>query len=694
MRTLISAKKLNGLVITPANAVLANENSERIALSLNASIMQLGFIMSESLLNAVKSLSEEDAIELYNDLISVLKNLKGADVKYKPLYPNFPGQVMDMDQSELYLNALAHYWSLGTWRPEDLELTREFAYEQTEFITLDLKTEEDFNRVFTRLVGSNASISDEDKAIIEWFIDKHDTQNYPEEIPFKENLCLIVGKLLQKGEDITDCIKTSTDVLRVITYLSGGDISLANNTKFVSLPRSARKKVIQTLERVINEDDVNRHKNKWGKLFHNLHVGEYKTKAPKVFEIAQKIRENKNLETFNSKLEAALEAKDAETILNLLKKRPGDFARRLDHILRLHTRSRTKTVETFLSVADRVSTRVLMQLLGHFNARKGSAAIEKRVVFPKGNAGKARIIRDELPAFGEGTVRKLTKGIEDVLISKFSTGESLGKVYIDKALKECPIPMQQRSASSGLFTVAKGTRLPISNKETLRLFIYWVGRDIDLSAALYDENLDFKTQVSYTQLKDAKYQACHSGDITSAPRGAAEFIDITIDKAVEFGARYLVMNVFVYSGPNFNEHSACYAGWMTRNEPNKNDKFDAKTVEQKIDLTAASRYAIPVVFDLAERKGIWCDLITKSTGNLGGNNLESNRATTKDLLEAIISLHNKPTLHQLFKLHAKARGAKIVKSKKDADVVFTIKPDGDKTITPYDIDLINSEYLA
>jgi len=691
MKTIISVKKLNGIVVNPQD-----EGNEQIALSLNASLMQLGYIMSEDLLNAVKSLSEDAAEALYNELIPVLKEMKGADKKYVPLYPNFPQQVMEMEDAELYRNAILHYWSNGTWKPNYEALPKQFAYEETTFKTLELKAEEDFNKVFTRLVGSNASISDEDRTIVEWFIDKHDTQEYPTEIPFKENLCLIVGKLLEKNQDITGCIKTATDVLRVITYLSDGDVSLAQNTKFRSLPRSARKLFVSTLENVINEDDINRHKNKWGKLFHSLHVGEYKTKAPKVFEIAQKIRENKSLETFNSKVENALDNGNATEILDLLSNRPGEFARRLDHILRLHERSRTKTIETFLSVANKVSTRVLFQLLGHFNARKGSSAIDKRVVFPKGSVAKAIILRNELPAFGNATVNKLVKGIEKVLVTKFSEGEDLGKVYLDPKLKSCPLPLQQRNASSGLFTVARGTRMNLGTKDTVRMFIHWIGQDVDLSASFHKEDFTMVDQVSYTRLRGNKVQAVHGGDITRAPSpaGAAEFVDFSIKDALEKGVRYVVMHVYSFSDISYCEMESCYAGWMMKSKPNANEIYDAKTVNQKIDLSSESKVALPVVFDLETREAVWCDLAhNERSGSIGPINLESNKATTTDLLEAMLSLENKPTLHQLFRLHAEARGTEFVDKAEDADTVFSWEVAEGK-ITPYDIDVINSEYLA
>ena len=58
MKKYISVSKLKGIVVASGNS----ENKE-MALSLNALMMQAGFIMSESLLNIVSSMAEDDIEE-------------------------------------------------------------------------------------------------------------------------------------------------------------------------------------------------------------------------------------------------------------------------------------------------------------------------------------------------------------------------------------------------------------------------------------------------------------------------------------------------------------------------------------------------------------------------------------------------------------------------------------------------------
>lgn len=688
-KTLISIKKLHALVVNHSNDTENPDDLLPIILSFNAEMMRLGFIMSKDLFQGLKLTNKPFVINLYNEVLPILKLLKGDDVKYHPMYPNFPQQVMEMDYLELYLNAVCHYWSFGEWKPFYQKLLRQIAFEQSKFIEIGICSEKDFVSFFTTLISSNASLSEEDKEMVNWYLDNYDNLFFGE-IPFKETLCIVASKLLDKGH-FYSFITNATDILRVMTYLSNGDLSLAENTKFKSLPKAKRKLLVSALELVINEDDIARHKNKWTKAFHNLHVGDYKKSCPKVFKIASKIRNGENLNTFNSKVEQTLSGKlalDKNDFYHLLSTRPGDFARRLDHVLRSSGKDDiSEIINKFKSIVDKVSTRVLLQVQAHFNSR--CLGDFDRVAFPKGRMGKAVILTSYLLKIEYQNISDILVIIENSLIERFKQLSPLNRVWIDPNLNFCPIPMQQRSVSTGLFQVARGTHLPMGNKNTLRFFIYWVGDDIDLSATLHDNQFKLIEQISYTHLKSSKYQACHSGDITRAPNGAAEFIDITIDKALECGARYLVMNVYVFRGPNFSEHKTCYAGWMTKDQPDKGEIFDPKLVEQKIDLRSEAKNVIPIVFDLQNRQGIWCDLIApRNKFSFRPNNVENNRASIEQVLRSIVNLQNKPNLYQLFEMHAKARGV-ITENKENADTVFSISGG----ITPFDVNIINSKYL-
>jgi len=669
------------------------------ALTFQAELMRLGYIMSEDLLSAVSTLSDTNFKALYQETLPILRNQVGDDVLWEPMYPNFPRQVLEMDLLELYLNAIAHYWTCGTWKPLYEKEVRLPEFEFTEFKELTLAGDDDKAAIFAEILRANASVAPADMKILEQLMVELDEKTLlealPEEIPFKETLCWFVGACLKNkwnGLGMLAC-KTPTDILRVATALAGGDVSLAENTRFKSLSRPLRRAFMQRLEAVIGgrSDDIFRHRGKWVRLAHSLHAGDYAEIAPKACKVIRDARSSKvKPVTFNSKLELAFEGNDRMEARDLMVSRPGVFARHLDHAIRKF--GPRGIVTPFLGVAEEVDTRVLLQLYGHFNAR--TKPVTKRAVFPKSARGKSRLLTQTLPALRKETVEGLRSGIDDVLTQRFCERDMLGETaYIDPAMKDCPIPLSLRSASDGLITVARGTKLPIGDKDTLRMFIYWKGQDIDLSG--YFTNADFTThdEVAYYNLRTGGKSAfaVHSGDIVNAPNGASEFIDVNIAQALAKGHRYLVMTVYVYSGPNFCEHDVCYAGWMSREHPGSNEIYDPKTVEQKVDLTAASRNAMPVIFDLKERKAIWMDLATndRGAGMHRPNNLRTNSVSLRDSVEMAMNLQNKPTLYDLFMMHVQARCDFITTDREEADITFAW--DGD--VKPTDTTTILSEYL-
>lgn len=688
MKNLIALKKRSAVVSVDGFSRNASTHARTLVYTLQANVMSLGFMLDETVLDYLASKNDNYIRDFSQDLVCNLRSIKGADVVYRPMYPNFPRQVMEASDVDLFVNAIFHYLTYGRWVPDYAPLPRQFAFEDVNFRKISLITESDFQDIFTQLVTTNDSLSTEDREFIKWFLDTYPDLKYPTGVTYKEVACILAGHSLMHNAHLPmHLVQTATDVMRVATFLSDGDTSLTLDTKYKSFPRRIRRTLVKALEQVITEEDIARHASKWVRLAHALHVGDY---SKSVYDIIKKVRENETLTTFNSRVEAYIREGDMEELIDLLSTRPGVFARRLDEVIRLARRTgrvpQTVVVESFLSVVGEVSTRVLLQLLGHFNQRGKKSA--QRVAFPKGNMQKA-VVFDALKPLSRRITLLLCNGISDELVNRFSVQESLGNVFIDPLLSESPIPTQQRSASSGLVSVARGTRLPLTDKNTLRFFIYWKGRDIDLSATLHDENFNMVDHVSYTKLRSQQYEACHSGDITFAPNGACEFIDITLDKLKDSGVRYIAMNVFVYSGPMFAEHEVCYAGWMTRDYPDRNEVFDPKTVEQKIDLRSESYNSIPVIFDVMERKAIWADLVTKSRYHYWGNNVHSNQATIEQVMSAVVDNSNKVSLFDLFGLHAKARG-QLVFDPREADTVFSLH-DG---ITPFDINTIQSEFIS
>ena len=319
--------------------------------------------------------------------------------------------------------------------------------------------------MFTRLVGSNGSLSESDKAIVLWFVDNQREGIplfLPPTIPQKENLTFLVGSLL-KHEIPTYLIpylKTATDVLRVAVVMSGGDVSLATPGKFRRFKRTERRFLLDAMEAIpAVTEDMLRRPEVWKRLGRELRPGDYASRYPKTLKAFDVIRNNEAFETFNGKVEAGLIRQDVATVTDLLKTRPGDFARRFDHLLRTSGEQTDVALKGFMDVAHKVSTPVLLQVHAHFKNR--DRVTDHRAFFPKGSVAKVQVIDETLPPLptlklaGEEDLDKyIARFVRDTLVKRFKSLPSLGKVYVDEALRTQNVPFAQRSASKTLRTIS------------------------------------------------------------------------------------------------------------------------------------------------------------------------------------------------------------------------------------------------
>jgi hypothetical protein len=242
----------------------------------------------------------------------------------------------------------------------------------------------------------------------------------------------------------------------------------------------------------------------------------------------------------------------------------------------------------------------------------------------------------------------------------------------------------------------RGSRLPLPPGGTLRFFLWCkegdidgqpTGRvDIDLSAVLFGDAFDYREHISWTSLRSAKFRGAHSGDITSAPEGACEFIDLELDSVLAHGGRYLVASAMSYTGQTFARLPECFMGWMMRASPASGEIFEPRTVVERVDLAADQRIAIPAVFDLVTREVIWTDI--GYAHPIGITMVETTRTSQTQLARAMVALR-RTTLQRLFTLHAEARGT-LVPTETEADTVFGIE----RGTTPFDHEVIIARYLA
>lgn len=724
----ILLRRKNKVILGIGTAKVAND---RCITTIMKNIEELGYTFSREVFDVLRTYSVNELTEFYLELKAALMKLKGANVVYMPMYADFPKGVMDAHFSELYINAMVHYWSDGILYPKNHRKRvndRLPLFDETKVKVLQLGSEADVRQIFDNICTSRTSISRTDREDIAYLFET-ENMKLPDNIPHKENAAYISALYLQKNplarvSGLRKYIKTATDVLRLVTAMSDGDVSLAENTRYKSFTRRQRRMIMELLSGCPNiEGDMLRYKERWIRIGERIHPSEfdcsrYTLEYDRAINAFDKLRNNRKIETFAGKVEFDLAYGEYESALAELVKRPGELARRLDQLLR--ETYKEPVIRSFASVAEKVSTPVLLQVREHFLHRAEQADV--RVFFPKGSLAKCHSERNNLPDIDEKYCQEVIRICENALVKIYGQREPMGKVYLSEDYRNYVVPFSQRSASKAMKTIVRGSRLPMdSQTNAVRAFIWWTnmdkcdfesydsGRiDIDLSAAIFDENWNYIEHVSYTNLKSAKYKACHSGDIVNGGPvdgdGVSEFLDVDVDSVVRCGARYVVYQVYSFTCQTYADMPHAMFGWMERADVDSGEIYEPKTVEQKLDLTADSMVCIPVIFDCVKREFIWCDMNMSLSGihaNIGGNNLESNLSGVAAVCYSMVNV-KKPDLYDLIALNVMGRGV-LVDNREDADIVFdtelylnndTVENERDKmVITPYDTELFMSEYL-
>ncbi|VTX85599.1 Uncharacterised protein [Actinomyces naeslundii] len=590
----------------------------------------LGYRLSDPAREALTS--PEQAWALVNAAACLSSGSPSAE--YRPFYPDFPIQVRSASEAALLVNAALHYLGdvigvriLPDYRPSPRE---PLPGDDGALTELGLARAQDLERIVADLAAQATPFSTQDHADLTALRD-FGPRRAPH-VAVKENLAVLTVTF--PDLDFSASYRTVTDVLRLAVAMAGGDVSLAEPCRFPSFSRAQRRRLLGLLDAVgqvqdsrDSAEEMARRCERWKRLARHLRPGDYARRFPRAAALLHQVASGDAEAGFTSRLEEALARRDVEGALHLLTTRPGVFARRLNQLLRLcaDDAARERVVAEFARVVPEVSLPVLVRLWEYFSS-PGPDALPWRVVAIKAATGTKTTLIPSTRRPGPADAA-VVRAVEEVLRQR----RRLGRIAVDQGLYGgYTAPVGLRSASPGMRTAGRGTRLPLPEGETIRFFLHWrdlpeappeapgpaepaatadrdTRVDLDLSAFFVSEDFARTEQIAYYNLRSTA--AVHSGDLTSAPDGAAEFIDVTLAEALRQGWRYVVMTVHSFSHHRLSEVPECWAGAMARGaDPQSGEVFEASTVMQRLDLVSPTFNATPFVIDLAERRLIWWDL--------------------------------------------------------------------------------------
>ena len=627
---------------------------------LDSALMSVGFKLSGELLAALSGLHPVIVKERAIWIMATVRAIVGDHVRHNVYFKDFPENVPDTFEfwSELISSALLDPRVAGTISLQlsfgyvnllDLPKYGHYLHSYEEMVAAHEKfmplakdritilhkgrsLPEEALALYRSLAESAVPLNESDRQLLADLAEVCVSDPQPNRIPVRENKAVINRVRMAAGKNLL--VDTVTDVLRLAAALSGGDVTLQEGTKFKSFSRPERRALLVALDAVVGGSaaklqDVGQHAEVWKRLGERLHPYEHKqySESLRVFAVA---RGKEKAPGIAARAEVAFGRGRLTKAASILSEQPGMLFRSVDRIVRsAGAKDWPGVLREIKDNAEGVSTRVLLSLREHLENR-----LEKDAARVFANSkGRAWVMPD--------TRKPLTKAATKPLLALLDKeiSERLGKMghlVVDGAVLGLALPLSDKNKPRGFGIMPRGSIVPVSG-QLLRFFVYWKQRDertdYDLSILFLDENFLDNGQVSWTNLRGDS--AKHSGDITEAPAGASEFIDIDLGSA---DCRYIVPQVNVYSGEAFGEIEESFFGFMSREEKQRGLPFEPRTVRMKSDLSGKGKVALPLVFCKA-RDGSWSakwmHLYLKGMPNC--NRIEANRASTALLIRMIVS---------------------------------------------------------
>jgi len=157
----------------------------------------------------------------------------------------------------------------------------------------------------------------------------------------------------------------------------------------------------------------------------------------------------------------------------------------------------------------------------------------------------------------------------------------------------------------------RGDIIQVNKDNKYIIFIYWKNGesrvDLDTSFVGYGQNFEFTDQVcSYYQLNGFRNTVFHSGDITDAPNGAAEFITFNLKelKNANPDVYSIIAITQSFNNISYEKMKDAIVGIGYYDDNNKGDGPDGCVVLSACRLTGKSTTNISAILHLSHEEGV------------------------------------------------------------------------------------------
>ena len=705
----IALRHFNGIYI----AKNTNNNiNETLSIEEFATLIKkfegYGYIFSKELAIAISKEERNVIIDKLKAVIKVIEDFK-SDKNYTVFYKNFPDEVINMSEVDLYINQILHYW-IG-YLPSSNENIIKEDVEPSKLVKsreLNLIDDEMIEKLFIDLLSSNVTLSEQyldDVCVLTNNKSIKELEKYMEYIQMKETLTTVSSYILKKEGVLIGNFKTATDILRLIAKISGDELN-NKHIHFAYFSRAELSQLMTKLENLQNPmPDIKRYSKPWHTFF-KLYAKKINfNKFPKVRKVADMLFGDISYMTERGKINEEIKRlpiMSEENLDNFVKGFTifyGDYVREILSLLnKANENQYDKLLLGLENCVTKVNTRVLFQLYDRIINLKAKDKTVPRLVNSK---GKWRRLRESI-SLSDELLNRVLQIVEDGIKTQLKEKENLGKVFIDEDYKNIMLTTSEKDSNVSLRPMTRGSRIKFNpNAEVLRFFVAWKNLDektlkelntayskldektlkeltpmysrvdVDLSALTFNENLEFNDVVAYYNQKKSGF--AFSGDITNAPEGALEYIDVfDLERLKKKGNRYILMQIRSYNGYTFEEINSVYAGVMelTSIEAKEKKNMYSTAITEGFQIVSSERTTNTILVDLKNYEYIWLDMNMDSYKlDIFQNALNYEEIPYLNDMLRYFSRKQYVTMYDLLKLNADVRGV-LTKDKKEADVIF------------------------
>ena len=630
------------------------------AMTVNEELLALGFTLSpKDIITLAKS---ADA----GNLAERVRAYAG-EVKAKPLYPDFPSQVMELDEAVFRFHQMLHYLSTyGTEELTGIRVTRGWLPEmpETEKTEADdtllaaktlalIGSSEQYRIPYQKILSKTERMTDKEKLLI-----AECAKQLPAEfmrsvtVTFKQNLLLVYHALfadaaMQPDEKLA-CLHAvcqhTGDVWKCTDYVL---------TRAGYHFRTSQKRLTVRLLESYPLHDFRANLILSGKkrertllMLQYLDYNIYSRKPDYAAAVAD-LRAGR-LRSWESEVKAMVGRKAPE-VLDVYADRPGMMLRHLTYLMRNGYRAE-EIFARLMPHAAELKTQTLAGLASFFSrdaAQLDEARYQETVV-----------------------LRPMIRYLLQTRLAANQTALKNKKVFLDMPefdLEQSELRVNNKSSEGGYIRSGLAYKIP-EDAKFIRFFIYWNDKervDIDLHGVALSrsgEEINIGWNAGFKS-----GELVFSGDITHSD--AAEYIDLDLEKAKET-LRNVCCNINLYDGyETFGEIDECFVGAMAVSKTgNEIRHYDPKNCFFTHYLTGKYRKMNYGYIDIPHRVIVFDGL---EDGNLS--------------YYSTAERNNGFSLREYLDLLLRSQGAAETAVREEADVILVMgKPSGERELSLID----------